>query len=279
MNGFKTAMLMALLTAILVVIGWAIGGSQMSIIFFFIAMGINFFSYFYSDKVAIKMTRSYPVTRAESPELYAMVENLTRKAGLPMPKLYVTPTAQPNAFATGRNPEHAALAVTEGIMQILNRSEIEGVLAHELAHIKNRDILISSVAAAIAGAISMIVNMLQWRMILGGDDEDNGALGVAASLLTIILAPIAAMLIQMAISRSREYQADADGAKIAGSSQGLANALSKMENIALQAPMDINNSAAHMFIINPLKRVSIQRLFSTHPSTQERIERLQAMQF
>ena len=279
MNTFKTAMLMALLTAFLIVIGWAIGGQRMAIIFFIISMGLNLFNYFYSDKVAIKMTRSYPVTQAESPELYAMVENLTQRAGLPMPRLYVTPTEQPNAFATGRNPEHAAIAVTEGIMKMLNRSEIEGVLAHEISHIKNRDILISTIAAAIAGAISMIANMLQWTLLLGGDDEDNGALGLLASLATIILAPIAAMLIQMAISRSREYQADADGARIAGSSQGLANALMKMESVARQYPMNINDSAAHMFIVNPLKRVSVQKLFSTHPSTQDRIARLQAMQF
>ncbi len=270
---------MALLTAFLIVIGWAIGGRNMAIIFFIISMGLNLFNYFYSDKVAIKMTRSYPVTQAESPELYAMVENLTQRAGLPMPRLYVTPTEQPNAFATGRNPEHAAIAVTEGIMKMLNRSEIEGVLAHEISHIKNRDILISTIAAAIAGAISMIANMLQWTLLLGGDDEDNGALGLLASLATIILAPIAAMLIQMAISRSREYQADADGARIAGSSQGLANALLKMESVARQYPMNINDSAAHMFIVNPLKRVSVQKLFSTHPSTQDRIARLQAMQF
>ncbi|MCQ2559858.1 MAG: zinc metalloprotease HtpX [Clostridia bacterium] len=279
MNTFKTAILMALLTAFLIVIGWAIGGRNMAIIFFIISMGLNLFNYFYSDKVAIKMTRSYPVTQAESPELYAMVENLTQRAGLPMPRLYVTPTEQPNAFATGRNPEHAAIAVTEGIMKMLNRSEIEGVLAHEISHIKNRDILISTIAAAIAGAISMIANMLQWTLLLGGDDEDNGALGLLASLATIILAPIAAMLIQMAISRSREYQADADGARIAGSSQGLANALLKMESVARQYPMNINDSAAHMFIVNPLKRVSVQKLFSTHPSTQDRIARLQAMQF
>lgn len=276
MNTLKAWLLMGLLTVILVLMGNAIGGNQMAVIFFIIAMAMNFFSYFYSDKIAIKMTRSYPVSKNESPELYEMVETLTKRAGLSMPKLYVTPSEQPNAFATGRNENHAAIAVTEGIMRGLNRSEIEGVLAHEIAHIKNKDILIGTIAAALAGAITMLGNALQWAAIFGSSNDEEGGNPIAGLILAV-LAPIAAMLIQMAISRSREYKADADGAIIANSPDGLANALLKLESYSARIPMQVNPSASHMFIVNPLRGESIQRLFSTHPSTQDRVARLKAM--
>ena len=272
---------MGLLTIILVLMGRAFGGSSGAMIFFIIAMGMNFISYFFSDKIAIMMTRSQPVSAAEAPELYDIVRRLCERAALPMPKLYITPSSQPNAFATGRNPSHAAVAVTEGIMQLLNRTELEGVLAHELAHIKNRDILISTIAAALAGAITMIGNMLQWSAMFGGlrgdDDEGGGIFGMIGTLLMAILAPLAAALIQMAISRSREYEADATGAQIAGRPEGLANALLRMEQAAHRIPMQVNPAASHMFIVNPLSAQTIARLFSTHPPIEERVRRLQAM--
>lgn len=273
MNNVKTVLLMSLLTVLLVLIGNAVGGSSGAMVFFIIAVAMNFFSYFFSDKMVIKMTRSQPVTKEQAPELYRMVENLVQRANMPMPRLYVTPSAQPNAFATGRNPNHAAVAVTEGLIRMMNRDELEGVLAHELAHIKNRDILIGTIAATLAGAITMIANVIKWGAILGGRGDDEGGSGIAGIAMAII-APIAAMLVQMAISRSREFSADASGAQIAGNSEGLASALLKLEQGVKQVPMEVNPAASHMFIMNPLAGKSLMRLFSTHPPIEERVAKL-----
>jgi heat shock protein HtpX len=278
MNNFKVWLMMAGLSVILVLIGNAVGGSNGALLFFLISLGMNFFSYYYSDKVAIKMTRSVPVTEAEVPELYAIVRRLTQRAGLPMPRIYITPSPQPNAFATGRNPANAAVAVTEGLLHLMNKTELEGVLAHELAHVKNRDVLIGTIAATFAGAISMLANIIQWGAIFGmGRDDEEGAGGMIGGLLLAIIAPIAAMIIQMAISRSREYMADADGARIAGNAGGLANALLKLESAAHRIPMQVNPAASHLFIVNPLSATSMARLFSTHPTTEDRVRRLRAL--
>lgn len=281
MNTLKAWLLMGALSILLVLIGNALFGESGAMLFFLIALGMNFFSYFYSDKIAIKMTRSYPVSEAQAPELYAIVKRLSQRAGIPMPKLYVTPSDQPNAFATGRSPSHAAVAVTEGIMRLLNRSEVEGVLAHELAHIKNRDVLVGTIAAALAGAITMMANAFQWAAIfgMGGNDDDEGGVGLVGGLIMAFLAPLAAMIVQMAISRSREYGADAIGAQIAGSSDGLANALLKLESAAHRIPMQVNPASSHLFIVNPLSGASMARLFSTHPPIQERVERLKSIRF
>lgn len=280
MNTLRVWLLMGVLTILLVMMGSAMGGRSGATMFFLIAMAMNFFGYYFSDKIAIKMTNSYPVSQSEAPELYEMVGRLSQRAGMPMPKLYVTPSDQPNAFATGRNPANSAVAVTEGIMRLLNRSEIEGVLAHELAHIKNRDVLIGTIAATFAGAISMIGNMLQWGAIFGmgrGDDDEEGGSGIVGMLIMAIVFPIAAMIVQMAISRSREFGADASGAQIAGSSSGLANALLKLESAAHHIPMQVNPAASHMFIVNPLSGATLAKLFSTHPPIQERVEKLRSM--
>lgn len=277
-NQLKTVFLMTLMTILVMLFGNALGGRggmQMAFIF---AMVMNFGSYWFSDKMALSMTRSRPVSQEEYPELYAIVEKLAYNADLPMPRIYITPSHQPNAFATGRNPKHSAVAVTEGIMQILNREELEGVLAHELAHIKNRDILISSLAAVLAGVITMLADWAQWALLfggLGGDDEE-GASGLAA-LPMIILGPIAAILVQMGISRSREFLADATGAEIAGNSYGLAQALIKLERGSATIPMNVNPAASHMFIVNPFNAKRLASLFSTHPSTEERVKRLYSM--
>lgn len=281
MNNLKAWLLMGFLSILLVLIGNAIGGSSGAMLFFIIALFMNFFGYYFSDSIAIKMTRSYPVSENEAPELYEIVRRLSQQARIPMPRIYITPSDQPNAFATGRGPSHSAVAVTKGILRLLNRTELEGVLAHELAHIKNRDVLTGTIAAALAGAITMIANLLQWSMIFGGFNSDNeeggGIIGLAGTLLMIILAPIAAMLIQMAISRSREFEADADGARIAGRPEGLAGALLKMERGAQQIPMQVNPATSHLFIVNPLSGQSMARLFSTHPPIEERVRRLQEM--
>lgn len=279
MNNFKVWLMMAGLSVILVLIGNAVGGANGAMLFFLISLGMNFFSYYFSDKVAIKMTRSQPVTEEEVPELYAIVRRLTQRAGLPMPGIYITPSPQPNAFATGRNPNHAAVAVTEGLLRILNKTELEGVLAHELAHVKNRDVLVGTIAATFAGAISMLANIIQWGAIfgMGRSDEDEGAGGLIGGLLLAIIAPIAAMIIQMAISRSREYMADEDGAQFAGNSGGLANALLKLESASQRIPMQVNPAASHMFIVNPLSGASMARLFSTHPPIEDRVRRLKEM--
>ncbi|MCL6634911.1 MAG: zinc metalloprotease HtpX [Peptococcaceae bacterium] len=276
MSNLKAWLLMGALSIILVLIGGAVGGKSGAMLFFLISLGMNFFSYYFSDKVAISMTGSQPVSEEEAPELYDMVGRLARRAGLPMPRLYITPSPQPNAFATGRNPANSAVAVTEGLLHLLNRSELEGVLAHELAHIKNRDVLVGTIAAAFAGAITMIANVIQWGAIFGmgrSDDEEGGG-SFIGSLLLAIVAPIAAMIIQLAISRSREYLADETGARIAGSSSGLANALLKLESAAHRIPMQVNPATSHLFIVNPLSGESIARLFSTHPPISERVKRL-----
>lgn len=276
MSNFKVWLLMGALSIILVLIGGAVGGKSGAMLFFLISLGMNFFSYYFSDKVAISMTRSQPVSEEEAPELYDIVRGLTQRVGLPMPRLYITPSSQPNAFATGRNPGHAAVAVTEGLLHLLNRSELEGVLAHELAHVKNRDVLVGTIAAAFAGAITMIANVIQWGAIFGfgrGDEEEGGGSFIGSIVLALI-APLAAMIIQMAISRSREYLADETGARIAGNTGGLANALLKLENAAHRIPMGVNPATSHLFIVNPLSGESIARLFSTHPPISERVKRL-----
>jgi heat shock protein HtpX len=238
---------------------------------------MNFFSYWYSDKLVLKMYRASEVAPGQFPELYETVQRLTQRAGLPMPKLYVIPQQAPNAFATGRNPEHAVVAVTEGLLKLMNHKEVTGVLAHELAHVKNRDILIGSIAATMAGAIMILATMARWSAIFGGgsshDDEGGGA-GVIGLIAMSIIAPMAAMVIQMAISRSREYLADATGASFAGNPDGLATALEKLGAYSKKLPMDANPSTAHMFIVNPLSGRGLMSLFSTHPPLEERIARL-----
>lgn len=276
MNQLKTWFLMAVLTILLVLIGGAVGGRSGMLFFLGLAVLMNFFAYWYSDKIAIKMTRSKPVSGKEAPELYGIVRKLTTAAKLPMPKIYITPSPQPNAFATGRNPDHAVVAVTQGLLDLLNKEELEGVLAHELAHIRNRDILIGSIVAVVAGAITMIASMLRWGFFFGSDDDDNPLQLVGIVLLTI-LAPLAALLIQLAISRSREYQADQLGASITHSPQGLANALLKLDKRAKEVSMPVNPAAAHMFIVNPLSGQALVALFSTHPPIKERVKKLQQL--
>jgi len=278
MNGFKTIMLMMLLTLLLVYGGAALGGRQgmtFALIFAFI---MNFISYFWSDKIVLKMYKAREVTEAEAPVLYRIVRRLTQKAGMPMPRVYIIPDMSPNAFATGRNPQHAAVAATEGILQLLTEDELGGVMAHELSHVSHRDILIGTVAATIAGAISYLAQMAQWAMIFGGGrrDSDEGGSPVAA-LVMMIVAPIAAMLIQMAISRSREYSADEAGARLYGSPLALANALRKLHKGSAMIPMHATPATSHMMIVNPLRGNSIMKLFSTHPPVEERIARLEAM--
>lgn len=274
MNNFRTWLLMGALTAMLVLIGGMVGGRGGMILFFGIALIMNFVSYYYSDKIAVRMTKSKELSRDEAPELFDMVSSLSTRAGIPMPRVFLTPSSQPNAFATGRNYQKAVVAVTQGLMDLMNRSELEGVIAHELAHIKNRDILIGSIAASIAGAVMIIADMARFSaMFFGGrDNEDNG--GIIGILAISIMAPIAAMIVQMAISRSREYQADRSGAEIAGNPMGLANALLKLEGASKRAPMDISPAAAHMFIVNPLSGRALAGLFSTHPAVDSRVQKL-----
>ncbi len=280
-NNLRVWILMGLLSVILVLLGNAINGPDGAILFFLIAVAMNFFSYFYSDRLAIKMTRSQPISEKEAPEIYEIIRKISGRAGIPMPRVYRTPSPQPNAFATGRNPEHSAVAITDGLVRLLNRDEIEGVLAHEIGHIKNRDILLASIAATFAGAITMIANVMRWGVFIGGGDDEGGGnvLGLAAMLLMSILAPLAAVLIQLAISRSREYGADATGARLAGSPDGLASALLRMEGAATRVPMDVNPATSHLFIVNPLSGQSFAKLFSTHPPIAERVKRLKAMNF
>ncbi|OGU08274.1 MAG: protease HtpX [Geobacteraceae bacterium GWC2_55_20] len=282
MNRFKTTILLSLLTILLVSMGGAIGGQGGMIIAFGMAAVMNFGSYWFSDKIVLKMYNAQEITREVHPSFYGMVERLAGRAGLPMPKVYIIPDDSPNAFATGRNPEHAAVAATEGILRILTPDELEGVMAHELAHVKNRDILISTIAATFAGAISMIGNMLQWGAMFGagrGDDEDGGGVGgLIGTLAMAIVAPIAAMLIQMAVSRSREYLADASGAEICGRPLALAGALRKLHNASQAIPLhDARPATAHMFIVNPLTGGGMMSLFSTHPPMEERIARLESL--
>ncbi len=277
MNATKTLLLMALMTALLVVIGNFLGGRSGMLIAFAFALVMNFGSYWFSDKVVLAMYHGRRLEQKDAPELYTLVEALAQKAGLPMPKLYLIPGEQPNAFATGRDPAHSAVAVTDGILRFMSRTELQGVLAHELSHVKHRDILIGTIAATMAGAISMIANMAHWAMIFGGRSSDNERGNPIVALLMIIVAPIAAMLIQLAISRSREYLADEGSAQITGDPTALANALRKLSDASRQIPMQASPSTAHMFIVNPLSGKGFARLFSTHPPIEERIARLEAM--
>ena len=275
-NGLKTALLLGLLSGILLAIGEYFGGANGLVFAFVIAAVMNFGSYWFSDKIVLKMYRAQEVGAGH--RLYTMVERLSRQAQLPMPKVYVIPDPSPNAFATGRNPSHAAVAATEGILQILSDGELEGVIAHELAHVRHRDILISSVAATVAAAIMMAARTAQFAAMFGGyggrgDDRDRGNNPIAL-LAMIILAPLAAMLIQAAISRSREFSADAGGAQIAGNPYGLADALRKIEAGSQRVPLDANPATAHMFIVKPFSGAGLMSLFSTHPPTEERIRAL-----
>jgi heat shock protein HtpX len=279
MNTTKTVVLMVGLTVLMVMIGGGVAGRQGLILAFVFASVMNVVSYWFSDKIVLRMYRAHEVTEREAPVLYGVTRDLAMKMGIPMPKVYIIPSEAPNAFATGRNPKHAAVAATEGIIRLLSREELMGVMAHELGHVRNRDILIGTVAATIAGAISMIAHMAQWAMIFGGGrrDDREGAGSLISALAMIILAPIAAALIQMAISRSREYQADATGARVCGNPLYLASALKKLHNASQRIPMDANPATAHMFIVNPLSGGGITSLFSTHPPMEERIKRLEAM--
>lgn len=275
MNTLKTATLMVGLTLLLVWAGAAFGGRSGMTIALMFALMMNIFTYWFSDKIVLRMYNAQEVKEAEAPELYSMVRRLAQRAGLPMPKVYIINQPQPNAFATGRSPRHAAVAVTTGIMRTLSVEELEGVIGHELAHIKHRDILIGTIAATIAGAISYLAHIAQWALIFGHrDDEDRNPLAVIAMM---IIAPIAAMLVQMAISRSREYAADSGGAKIAGNPLYLARALKKLHMASQQIPLDAQPATAHMFIVNPLSGGRMARLFSTHPPMEERIARLENM--
>jgi heat shock protein HtpX len=278
MNSIKTGILLGALTGLLMLLGGYFGGKQGIVIAFVFAMVMNFGSYWFSDRIVLRMYRAQEVSESEAPELYGILKNLALRAGLPMPKICVVPGSTPNAFATGRDENHAVVAVTEGILHLLNRDELEGVLSHELTHIKNRDMLIGSIAATIAGAIMMLASMAKWAAIfgVGGSDDDEGG-GIFGLILMAILATIAAMLIQMAISRSREYLADEGGARVSGNPYGLASALEKMSRASKTIPMKANPSTAHMFIVNPLTGKSLAGLFSTHPPTEKRIERLRNM--
>jgi len=275
-NQIRTTILLAVMTALILWIGQLFGGRQGMIIALLLAAGMNFFSYWYSDKIVLKMYRAQEASPQQAPELYEMVQTLSRKAGLPMPKLFIIPKEAPNAFATGRNPEHAVVAVTQGLLNLMDRDEVTGVLAHEMAHVKNRDILIGSIAATMAGAIMVLASMARWTAIFGGggSSDDEGGGGAIGLIAMSLLAPFAAMIIQMAISRSREYLADSTGAGFAGTPEGLARALDKLGRYSKKLPMNANPSTAHMFIVNPLSGRRLMGLFSTHPPLEERIARL-----
>jgi len=281
MNILKTFLLLGALSALAVFLGNVFAGNTGMLIMLFISLAINFFSYWYSDKIVLKMSGAQPLKKSEMPEIFNMVEEITHRANLPMPKLYMTNDMQPNAFATGRNPDHASVAVTAGLVQLLDKNEIKGVLAHEIAHIKNRDILIGSIAAMFAAVISYAANIFQWTAIFGGsnsDDEESGSGNMISSLALAIIAPIAALLIQMAISRSREYLADETGARLVNDSGGLSNALLKLEKAAHHVPLaHANPSTAHMYISNPLRGGGLFSLFSTHPATKDRVAKLTAL--
>lgn len=273
---FRTTILLAVLTGLMLLIGGALGGRSGMFLALILSVVMNFGSYWYSDKIVLKMYHAKEITSAESPELYSIVRGLAERANLPMPKVYIVNSQMANAFATGRDPKHAAVAVTTGIMRILDKNELEGVIAHELTHVKNRDTLISAMAATLAGVITYMASIAQWGLIFGGGrDDDSG--NIVGALAMIILAPIAAMLVQLAISRGREYGADQGGAEICGKPLALASALAKLEGAAGAVRADVNPSTAHMFIVNPLKGRALASLFSTHPSTEERIRRLTAM--
>lgn len=280
MNSLKTTALLTLMTALMVLMGSAMGGKNGMVIAFVMAAVMNFATYWFSDTIVLKMYGANQISEQDHPTFYRMVQGLAQKANLPMPKVYIIPSDSPNAFATGRNPSNAAVAATEGILRILTMEELEGVMAHELGHVRNRDILIGTIAATMAGAISMLANMLQWGAMFGagrGDDEDSGG-SIIGSLAMAIIAPIAAMLIQMAVSRSREYLADEAGARICGNPLALANALRKLHYTSQAVPMqEASPASAHLFIVNPLSGRSLASMFSTHPPMEERIARLEAM--
>jgi len=274
----KTTLLLGSLTGLIVLIGRYFGGNSGMVIAFIFAILMNFGSYWFSDKVVLRLYKARKLSSQEAPELYALVSRLSQSASLPMPRICLIPSEAPNAFATGRNPQHAVIAVTQGILKLLNTSELEGVLAHEIAHIKDRDILISSIAATLAGVIMMIASMARWAAIFGGlggsDDDDGGILGF---IVLAFLAPLAAIIIQLAISRSREYLADSTGAKIAGNPLGLASALGKLDYASKKMPLKVNPATSHLFIVNPLSGKSFKSLFSTHPPVAERVKRLRSL--
>lgn len=281
MKQAKTFFLMVVLTIILVALGSLIGGKSGGTLALLIAFVMNFVSYWFSDKIVLKMSRARPVSQSEAPELYAIVASLSQKASLPMPRVYIIDDDSPNAFATGRNPEHGVVAATTGIMRLLNRDELEGVIAHELSHIKNRDILIQSVAATLAGAITWIANIARFGAFFGGgsSDDDSGGGNIFSVIIFSMIAAFAAMLIQLAISRSREYLADSEGAHLCGNPLSLAGALKKLHMGVARNPMDVNPSAAPLFIVNPFSAKGVTALFSTHPPMEERIKRLEDMAY
>lgn len=271
MNSLKTVFLMTLMMVLFLFVGSMLGGETGLIIAFIFALALNFGSYWFSDKIVLKMYRAQEVNRDEYPQLFETVNILSQRAKIPMPKVYIINNPNPNAFATGRNPDNAAVAVTTGIMQMLSREELEGVLAHELTHVKNRDILVGTIAATLVGTITFVARMAGWAAIFGGRDDDD----TVSSLALIIIAPVAAVLLQLAVSRSREYMADAGGAKLSGNALYLASALEKLQVGNKKAPMrNASPSSAHMFIVNPLSGKSVMKLFSTHPSTEDRVKRL-----
>lgn len=278
-NVMKTAFLLAVLTALFLLIGNAVGGEQGMIMAFGIAVVMNVGAYWFSDKIVLRMYGAREVSEAEAPSLHGMVRRLTIAAGIPMPKVYIIPSDSPNAFATGRNPAHAAVAVTEGIVRLLSPDELEGVLAHELGHVRNRDILIGTIAATLAGAVMMLARFAQFAAIFGGGgrDRDEGGGGALGMIVLAIVAPLGAMLVQMAVSRSREYVADESGARFCGRPESLANALQKISSASQRVPMEASPATAHMFIMSPLSGGGIRSLFSTHPPIEKRIERLRAM--
>jgi heat shock protein HtpX len=274
MNMIKTTVLLAALTALLVVIGNLIWGPNGAILFFFIALGFNLFSYWFSDKIVLAMYRAREVSAREAPEIHGIVSELAENAGLPKPRIYLIPTQSPNAFATGRNPKHAAVAVTEGILNTLSRDELRGVLAHEMAHVKHRDILTCTIAATVAGAITMMASVARWGLLFGGMGRSRSRGGGLELIVMAIVAPLAALIIQMAISRSREYAADKRGAMLAGSPDGLARALAKLDRGARYQRLEASPATASLFIVNPLRSGGLMSLFSTHPPIEERIRRL-----
>ena len=279
-NQIKTVLLLGALTGLILFFGKLIGGTRGMQIALIIAAAMNFFSYWFSDKIVLRMYGAQEVSEAEAPQLYAMVADLARQADIPMPRVYIIPEESPNAFATGRNPEHAAVAVTQGILRLLNPTELKGVLAHEIGHVRNRDILIQSIAATLGGAIMVLADMVRWSAIFGGSrDSEEGGSNALAGLLFAFLAPIAAMLIQMAISRSREYIADETGARLCHNPESLARALEKLAYGTQQIPMEANPATENMFIVSPLTGGGLLSLFSTHPPIEERIARLRAMRF
>lgn len=278
-NMVKTTILLAALTGLFILIGGYLGGKNGMYFAFFLAIIMNFLSYWFSDRIVLAMYSAKEVSESDAPHLHRIVRNLSTRAGIPMPRIYIVPQDTPNAFATGRDPEHAAVAVTEGITRILSEKELEGVIAHELAHVKNRDTLISTIAATLAGAVVMLANMARWAAFFGGgrDEDEHNEGGFLGVILLAILAPIAATLIQLAISRAREYMADETGARLAANPSGLAKALEKLHIASQSVPLEANPATSHLFIVNPLSGSSILNLFSTHPPIEERIRRLESM--